>query len=125
MSTIKLLENLIDYCAVKNNVVSKNLANIGTENYQRKEVVFKDVLTSQLNPNLKTTEARHISPGNIPVEPDFNVVEDSSIDMVSGINNVDIEKEMAELAENTIHFKFAANKIGSYYKTLQKVIRGE
>jgi hypothetical protein len=31
---------------------------------------------------------------------------------------------MAELAENSIHFKFAAKKIGEYYKNIQDAIKG-
>lgn len=126
MSTIKLLENAIDFCSVKNNVISKNIANIGTEDYQREEAVFKDVLSAQINKNLKATNSRHISsnPESLSNENGVSVMKDNSEDMASGINNVDIEKEMADLAENTIMFKFSARKIGSYYKNLQTVIKG-
>jgi len=125
MSTIKMLENMIEYCSAKNKVISKNLANIGTEAYQRNEVLFKDVFTSQLNSNLKSTEKRHINsnPESFPGS-NIEIVRDTSEDMISGINNVDVEREMADLAENTIQFKFAARKIGDYYKNLQKIIKG-
>lgn len=125
MSTIKLLENLIGYYSVKNNVISKNLANIGTEDYKREDVVFKDMFNSQLNNNLKATNQKHITsdPSNIS-GPSAEIVEDNSTDMASGINNVDLDREMADLAENTLHFKFSARKIGDYYKNLQKVIKG-
>ena len=43
-SGIKTLEKFIDYCAVKNKVISKNIANIGTENYRRQDVDFKTCL---------------------------------------------------------------------------------
>ena len=126
VSTIKLLENLINYCSVKNSVISKNLANIGTENYQREDVSFKSLFTSEVNSNLKTTNQKHLST-NADTMPDSNIeiVEDKNEDMMSGINNVDIEKEMADLAENTLQFKFASKKIGNYYQTLQKVIKGD
>lgn len=125
MSTIKLLENLIGYYSTKNNVISKNLANIGTENYNREDVVFKDMFDSQLNKNLKATSQRHITSDPSSVSgPSAEIVEDPNTDMTSGINNVDLDREMADLAENTLHFKFSARKIGDYYKNLQKVIRG-
>jgi flagellar basal-body rod protein FlgB len=126
VSTIKLLENAINYCSTKNNVISKNIANIGTENYQREDVVFKDVFSEQLNKNLKATNSRHISsnPDNLKDQEGVEVVMDPNQDMASGVNNVDIEKEMADLAENTVMYKFSARKIGDYYKNLQKVIKG-
>jgi len=126
MSTIKLLENVINYSAAKNNTISRNIANIGTEDYKREDVVFKDVFADELNKNLKATNPRHISsnPDNLKDQEGVSVVEDSNTDMASGINNVDIEKEMADLAENTLMYKFSAKKIGDYYKNLQKVIKG-
>jgi flagellar basal-body rod protein FlgB len=42
--------------------------------------------------------------------------------MESGINNVNIEKEMSDLAENTLRFKFATKKVAEYYKTIQNVL---
>jgi flagellar basal-body rod protein FlgB len=126
VSTIKLLENAIDFCSTKNNVISKNIANIGTEEYQREDVVFKDMFDAQLNKNLKATNSRHISNNSASLSDEnvVSVVKDDSEDMASGINNVDIEKEMADMAENTIMFKFSAKKIGDYYRSLQKVIKG-
>jgi flagellar basal-body rod protein FlgB len=126
VSTIKLLENAINYSAAKNNTISRNIANIGTEDYQREDVVFKDVFAEQLNKNLKATNSRHISnnPENLKDQEGITIVTDPSTDMASGINNVDIEKEMADLAENTLMYKFSAKKIGDYYKNLQKVIKG-
>ncbi len=43
---------------------------------------------------------------------------------VSGVNNVDIDKEMSELAANALLFRFSSKKIGDYYRGLQNVIKG-
>lgn len=123
---IKLLENFIDYCSVKNQVISRNIANVGTEKYQRQDVAFKDVLNDSMHVTLKSTEIQHI--GN-PEQggdggPDFQVVTDKSKDKVSGINNVNIDQEMAELAANSLNFSFATKRIGDYFKSIQMVIKG-
>ncbi len=55
---------------------------------------------------------------------DFEVVKDNNPELISGVNNVNIDKEMADLAENTIMYKFAAKKLQSYFRTLQDVIKG-
>jgi flagellar basal-body rod protein FlgB len=123
ISTIKLLEKFIDFCAERNKVISQNIANIGTENYRRKEISFDKVLGETLNSNIKTTRERHIKFNML--EPEGYTVEDTKItDYTSGVNNVDIEKEMADLAENTLLFKFTSKKIGDYYKGIQNVIKG-
>lgn len=123
LSTIKLLEKFIDYCAQRNKIISKNIANIGTENYQRESISFDKILNETLKSNIKVTNKKHIE-----IDPNkfdsFTIEKNNITEYTSGVNNVDIEKEMADLAENTLLFRFASKKIGSYYKGLQNVIKG-
>ena len=121
VSNIKLLEDFIDYTSLQNKVVSKNIANIGTVNYKREDVVFKDLLADNMA-SLKTTNTKHIGQNNF--ESENKIVPDNSREMASGINNVNIDEEMAELAKNSIQFKFVSQKIGRYFRTLQSVIKG-
>jgi flagellar basal-body rod protein FlgB len=125
-SSIKLLQNLLDYCTVKNNVIAKNISNIGTENYKREDIVFKDLLNENVNSILKTSSGKHLSSLQINNSNDsrFEHIYDDSSDMDSGVNNVNIEREMSELAENTLRFKFASKKVGDYYRNIQSVIKG-
>lgn len=120
-SGIKNLEKFIDYCSVKNKVISKNIANIGTENYKRQDVNFKEVLNSV--GEMKATNPKHLKLPEINQE-NFEISKDKSLENTSGINNVDIDKEMSELAANSIQFRFASRKIGDYYRGLQNVIKG-
>jgi flagellar basal-body rod protein FlgB len=120
--TIKSLEKFISYCSTKNNVISKNIANIGTENYKRQDVEFKSILSNNMN-RMKTTNSKHLQMPEVN-QPNFEISKDKSSDNVSGVNNVDIDKEMSELAANSIQFRFASRKIGDYYRNLQNVITG-
>ncbi len=125
-SSVKLLQNLLDYCAVKNKTIAKNISNIGTESYKREDVVFKNLLDDNINSFLKTSESKHFTALQVNNTHDskFEQVYDESENMESGINNVNIDREMTELAENTLRYKFAARKIGDYYKSVQNVIKG-
>ena len=120
---IKSLEKFINYCAAKNSVISKNIANIGTENYKREDVEFSKILSENVDNMMKTTNPKHMLLQQ-SASPQFEITEDNSTDNVSGVNNVDIDKEMAELAANSIQFRFASRKIGDYFRTLQNVIKG-
>ena len=125
MSSVKLLENLLGYCTEKNRVIAKNISNIGTENYQRQDVVFKEMLNESSNSLLRRDNSKHLAGiSSSPESSKFEYVTDQSESMDSGINNVNIEREMSELAENTLRYKFAAKKVGDYYRNLQKVIKG-
>ncbi len=123
-SEIKLLQDFASYCAQRNKIISQNIANIGTENYHSQDVVFKNVLNDNMNSYLK------IADGLQPAEPDNNstppyqIITDNSKDNVSEVNNVDIDKQMANLAQNQLNFSFAANKIGDYFKDIDSVIKG-
>ncbi len=124
--TIQVLQKLVSYSALRQKTISKNIANISTENYQREEIRFNDLFNEQVNANLKVTEAKHLS-GNSETgtnDPEYVVVKDNSPELDSGTNNVNLEKEMADLAENSLMYKFAAKKLSSYFKTLQSVIKG-
>ncbi|RJP65583.1 MAG: flagellar basal body rod protein FlgB [Ignavibacteriales bacterium] len=123
--TIQVLQKLVSYSALRQKTISKNIANISTENYQREEVRFNDLLSEQMNSNLKATESRHFdTANNSNPASEYIVVKDNSPELSSGVNNVNIEKEMADLAENSIMYKFAAKRLSSYFKTLQSVIKG-
>jgi len=124
-SSVKLLQNLLDYCSEKNRVVARNISNIGTEGYQRKDVVFKEILNDSSNSLLRSSNSKHLSGiTESPSNSKYEYITDKNDSMDSGINNVNIEREMSELAENTLRFKFASRKVGDYYKNLQKVIKG-
>ena len=125
-SSVKLLSNLLDYCSEKNRVIAKNISNIATEGYKRQDVVFKEVLNESSNSMMKVSNSRHMTALQDPSAESgkFEYINDESEDMTSGSNNVNIEREMSELAENTLRFKFASRKVGDYYRGIQNVIKG-
>lgn len=119
----KSLERMLDFCTQKQKVISKNIANIGTENYQREDIKFKDILNENIAV-MKTTNIKHFPTSDGTTDQgQFEITEDKNNDLTSGVNNVDIDTEMAEMAENTLKFKFAAKKMGDYYKNIQNVIK--
>jgi len=124
--SIKNLENFACYLVTKNQVLSRNIANIGTENYKREDVVFKDLLNQNSNEVLRKTDSKHICLNGINSSdrPLFEIIKDPEESSISGINNVDIDKEMSELAETTLIYRFTTRKIGDYFKSIQGVIKG-
>lgn len=124
-STIKLLENFANYCALKNKIISQNIANVGTENYHTQNVEFKNVLKDNMTALLKTDDSRQIGANPSDEVPSYKIVTDKSNDDVSGVNNVDIDKQMSELAVNNLNFQFTSKKIGDYFRNIQMVIKGD
>lgn len=124
MAVINKLENFIDFCSAKNKIISKNIANVGTQNYKREEVSFKELLENEKSVASIKDNPKFIDFQSTANSKPFQINVDSSSDAISGVNNVDIEREMAELAENTIKFKFTSKKIAGYYSTVRSAIKG-
>lgn len=124
--TSKLLEKVLDYSSVKQKVISKNIANLGTVGYQRQDVKFNKVFNESINSTLKATNSRHISSNKVNMNngSEFEITKDENLENSSGINNVNIDQEMADMAKNTLTFRFAARKLRGYYTTMQTVIKG-
>ncbi|MEE9430547.1 MAG: flagellar basal body rod protein FlgB [Melioribacteraceae bacterium] len=110
----KALERLLDDTSLKQKVIGQNIANTETIGYQRREVEFKDVLNSNIADQVNGSSNKS----------EFKVITDENEENISGFNNVDVNREMADMAENTILFKFGAKKITGYYRGLQNVIKG-
>ncbi len=110
----KPLESLLNFAALKHKVISQNIANAETIGYKRRDVEFKELL----NQSMSSVNDSNIS------EEEYKITIDESPEKVSGVNNVDVNKEMADLAQNSIMFKFGAKKLNSYYQSLQHIIRG-
>lgn len=124
-STFHTLESSLDYSTAKNRVISNNLANADTPHFKTKQVVFKDILNDAIRTSIstKTTHEKHISfqknqPGSFRV-----VTNDHSIYNHNG-NNVDVEKEMAELAKNQLYYQGLVDRMNGKFQTLRMVIKG-
>jgi flagellar basal-body rod protein FlgB len=123
---IPLYERLLKVVSSSQKVTSANIANVSTPGYQKKQVNFKDEMNRYMAPEktvvAKATDSRHISKGS-----PRNVVKIKEIksgDNSSGVNNVDIEKEMMNLAEGQLMYEYGAKKLARTFGFLRAAIRG-
>jgi flagellar basal-body rod protein FlgB len=125
---IPLLGRALDAYALRQKVLASNLANISTPAYKRKEVSFQVELAGAMSHEMIAGARTH--EGHLPVgvstESEARIVEAETHGIaVNGVNNVDIDQEMAELAVNQLRFKFAARMLADAFKGIQKSIRGQ
>ena len=71
----------------------------------------------------KKTNAKHL-PLTKGTSTEARIVNESSTTMRTDGNNVDIDREMAEVAKNSIFYQANAQQLGRYYSTLKSVITG-
>jgi len=123
--TIQKLQHSLDYAAAKNNTIANNIANVDTPDFKAKDVAFKDVLDNEIGKTLtaKKTDSRHLSFSE-ETEKGYRVFAKSGGTYNNNGNNVDIDKEMTELAENQIYYQGLTDRINGKFKSLQTVLRG-
>ena len=123
--TISTLVHSLDYASAKNRAISNNIANVDTPNYKAKDVVFKHVLDDAINESItaKRTNPRHL-PFDGSDSESYRVITRKNTMYNHNGNNVDIDKEMTELATNQIYYNSLVDRINGKFKSLQTVIRG-
>jgi flagellar basal-body rod protein FlgB len=123
--TINTLQQSLNYSSVKNQTIASNIANVDTPNYKAKDVVFKDILQNELSSSLaaKRTHPRHL-PFDHEQRLSYQTVQRNSTTYNHNGNNVDIDKEMAELAQNQIYYQSLVDRINGKFNSLQTVIKG-
>jgi flagellar basal-body rod protein FlgB len=123
---IPLLAKGLDAYAQRHRAIADNVTNAETVGYERKVVQFEDRLQAAMSEGgLERTDPRHLGRGGVNVsslQPRAAV--DTQMTDVNSLNNVDIDREMADMAENHMQFSFASKIAKSYFELLQESIRG-
>lgn len=126
---IPLLYKSMDAYALRQRSISNNIANVSTPGFKRTEVKFEEELLKALRRSATRgvlTHPKHLPVGKPTIERlkpiPFFPKDDS---LRSGLNNVDIDREMAELAKNQIRVAYASRLLRGNFNKLRSSIRGE
>lgn len=121
--TYELLKKGLDASAERQSVISNNIANVNTAGYKRSYVTFEDNLKQSMdNIGMETTDPRHITDGG--GYGDIEVKTDNSTSMNEDGNNVDIDTEMTDEAENTLKYYALISEINGRIDMTSSVING-
>ena len=133
---VNVMEKALNGLSSRQRAIGENIANVDTPRYKRMEVEYEKTLRKALKAEaqsddlpLATSSARHLSLG--PNAPGVDDVHASLIQVgdeafrVDG-NNVDVDAEMAKLAETNIRYNamatMARNKFDGI-KTIPREVR--
>jgi flagellar basal-body rod protein FlgB len=117
----------LDAQMLRTHAIANNIANVNTPGFKRTEVKFEDELRRAMSSSkLKgaSTNENHmkIGKGNVSkVNPEAYKPNDPTLP--SGVNNVDIDSEMAKLAEAQIMYNYGVKFVG--LKKLNAAIQGK
>ncbi len=123
-NTMRTLENSLHYSTAKNKAISNNIANVDTPNYKAQNVSFQSMLDEASNNlNLKKTYKKHLPETNLG-NRQHSIRTNNHTTYNHNGNNVDMDKEMADLAENQIFYRSLVDRLNGKFQTMQTVIRG-
>ncbi len=113
---------------IRNKVIGNNIANVTTPEFKRSEVRFEDELRSAINSTrLKgaRTSGKHMALGRKNVtDVSPTVYKPNDPTLPSGVNNVDIDMEMAKLTENQIVYSMGLRFMKGIYSKLNAAVAG-
>ncbi len=123
---LSILEKGLDASSLKQKVLANNIANIDTPGFKRSEVDFQAVLGTALaqkagNLPLKLTSTNHL-PG-VDNGAGKTVIIDDMTNVRNDQNNVDIDHEMANVAENGLYYNAITRTLSSQLGFLRMVIQ--
>jgi flagellar basal-body rod protein FlgB len=102
------LERAMDFSAVRAELLTQNSANVNTPHYKRMDVDFSAILAETMAENqmpLARTHAKHFASGSNPAVAKPRIIIDSSTKERLDGNNVNVEFEMTQIAENAMYFQ--------------------
>lgn len=127
---LPLLNRGLDAYALRQRTIAKNIANVTTPDYKPEKVKFEELFNKAMTSTTgEVTNEKHIpigtNVGDNDVNPMVTVPEVPQPELYSsGESHVSIDKEMAELAQNQIRYRFAARTVKSYFQGMQNAITG-
>ena len=128
-SNFNYLARAMSAANIRQEVIAHNIANVNTPNYRKSNLAFEDLLAKEIygtDPKNKLQMARthlnHMPAVNMPFIAVPTVVQDHETLMRVDENNVDIDIEMATLAENQIYFNALATQMSGYVNKLKNAI---
>lgn len=123
---IPLLIKGLDAFALRHRAIASNVVNSETVGYQRRQVQFEEQLKLAIgNDGLTRKDLELIgSGGSISDKIKPKIVVDSKISDINDLNNVDIDREMADMAENHLQFNIASRLAKHNFEMLMLSLRG-
>lgn len=133
LSGINDLEKSLNASSLRQKTISNNIANVDTPGYKTMDISFDEILTKEKSKYSDTsnlsfqgyrTDPRHFTIGNTSNQTAPKIVVEDKTSLLNNENNVDIDYEMAKLAENNIWYSSLTEVINKEFSILRYAING-
>ncbi|NCD24648.1 MAG: flagellar basal body rod protein FlgB [Deltaproteobacteria bacterium] len=126
-SHIDLTAKVMDFQLQRQNVVSSNLANLNTPGYKARRLEFEKDLQAALNLSesgaVARTHPRHMPHDFSPDATEASLSKDFAPRVVPGVDNVDLDTEMAIMAKNNLMYNALSTVMAKNFTGLKQIIQ--
>jgi len=124
---IPMFQSFLDMASVRHKLISGNIANVITPGYQSKDIDFhselKKVVEDKGHLKGAATHPAHLPIGQSRLKGP-EIIENKSKNG-NGINNVDADQEIANLAQNQIYYSVGAKLLAKKFQGLSNAIKSK
>jgi len=126
---LPLMNRALDAYAMRQQTIATNMANATSPIYRPQRVKFEEEFEKQQTVLRGTRgDDRHMPVGSLNDSEIKGEGEPSPVPeperLFSGESHVNVDKEMSELAQNQIRFRFASRMTQKFFQGMQNAIRG-
>ncbi len=125
---LRVLKAALGAYSERGRVHAANVANAETPGWRSREVRFEEdlqlALRTRNGAEVARTNEGHLAGTGLLPQGEVHARNPTSAISGNGINDVEIDREMADLAENTIKFTVAAELVARTYAGMKAAIRG-
>lgn len=121
--TIEMAKRGLDVAFLRSQVIANNIANVNTPGFKRQSVIFEDALRKN-RLSAKRYHPKHIPFSYEKADKPWRIITEHDTIYRNDGNNVDLDKEMADLAKNTIYYTAIATRLAKKFALLKVVAQG-
>ena len=126
-SGIPLLKRFLDLSSIRHKLIAGNIANVSTPGYKSRDIDFLGELRKFVGDKEHlmgmVTDPAHIPIGKSRTSPPEIKINNSK--ETNGINNVDMDDEIANLAQNQIYYSVGARLLAKKFQALKTAIKSK
>jgi flagellar basal-body rod protein FlgB len=121
---MRTMERFLDLAVQRQSMISSNVANVDTPGYKTIDLTFEQELkdaTASEGSRLDVTSNLHLPAGTETRSVSVKQVE--GLTVRNDLNNVNVDREMAQLSTNALKFSMVAQLIAGKFKTIKSAIQ--
>jgi len=121
------LKKALTVYARRQRVTAENIANVETDGYRAQEYKFEEMLQKASGNTLrgKTTREGHMPVGRSDILSTDGKVAAQDRGFDNGVNDVNVDQEMTEIATNELSYRLATRVLSMKYNIMREAISGQ